>query len=111
MSTQDQTLSSHMPTETGSWAVDLTATTAGFTVGELSGLKTVRGTVPVTGAALDFDASGRLDSVTAELNPAGVQTGNTKRDKDLQGPTFFAADQHPTWVFRGGRAYPFEAGR
>jgi polyisoprenoid-binding protein YceI len=110
MSTQDQYVTNHLPTESGSWVVDLTATTAGFTVAELGGLITVRGTVPVTGAALDFDANGRLNSVTAELDPAGVQTGNAKRDKDLQGPTFFAAEQHPTWVFRGGRAYPFEGG-
>ena len=110
MSTQDQFVSNQTSTETGSWAVDLTTTTAAFTVAELGGLKTVRGTVPVIGAALDFDANGRLNSVTAELDPTGVQTGNSKRDKDLQGPTFFAAEQHPTWVFRGGRAYPFEGG-
>lgn len=110
MSTQDQFVSNQTSTETGSWAVDLTTTTAAFTVAELGGLKTVRGTVPVIGAALDFDANGRLNSVAAELDPAGVQTGNPKRDKDLQGPTFFAAAQHPTWVFRGGRAYPFAGG-
>lgn len=110
MSTKDQSVSSQLPTATGSWAVDLTATTATFTVAELGGVITVHGTVPVTGAALDFDGNGQLNSVTAELDPTGVRTGNPKRDKDLQGPTFFAAEQHPTWVFRGGRAYTFEGG-
>ena len=110
MSTQNQSVSSQHSTETGSWAVDLTATTASFAVAELGGLMTVRGTVPVTSAALGFDATGLLSWVTAELDPTGVQTGNPKRDKDLQGPTFFAAEQHPTWAFRGGRAYPFEGG-
>jgi polyisoprenoid-binding protein YceI len=108
--TRDQSVSSQQSTETGSWGVDLTATTAAFTVAELGGLMTVRGSVPVTSAALGFDATGLLSWVTAELDPTGVQTGNPKRDKDLQGPKFFAADQHPTWVFRGGRAYPFEGG-
>jgi polyisoprenoid-binding protein YceI len=110
MSTQDRSVSSQHPTATGSWTVDLTRTTASFTVAELGGLITVHGTVPVTSAALGFDESGRLGWVSAELEPAGVRTGNPKRDKDLQGPTFFATDQHPIWLFRGGRAYPFEGG-
>lgn len=109
MGTQDQSVSYQTPTESGSWAVDLTRTTASFAVGEF-GLRTVRGTVPVTAAALEFEASGRLIRVSAELDPAGVRTGNPKRDRDLQGPTFFATEQHPRWTFRGGPADPFEGG-
>lgn len=94
---------------TGTWVVDTARTTAGFEVSEL-GLRTVRGTVPVTAAVIEFDAAGGLCWVSAELDPARVMTGNPKRDRDLQGARFFATTSHPRWTFQGGPAVPVDGG-
>ena len=93
----------------GAWVIDIARTTAAFEVSEL-GLRTVRGTVPVTEAGAEFDASGALRWVSAELDPARVSTGNPKRDSDLQGARFFATESHPRWTFRGRAAVPVDGG-
>jgi polyisoprenoid-binding protein YceI len=82
------------------WTIDLTQTTASFAVREF-GLHTVVGTVPVTAVELATDTAGRVTGVHAELDPAGVDTGNPRRDADLRSGKFFAVDETPRWRFAG----------
>lgn len=55
------------------------------------GLHTVRGSFPVVDGIVEVDGSGRPVSVRATLDARGA-TGNPRRDRDLAGPRFLAAD-------------------
>ncbi len=72
---------------------------ADFTVQQLGGLVTVRGTVPVADAQVVVDDNGRPVSVHASLEPGLLSTGNTQRDKDLRSRRFLDTSAWPTWTF------------
>jgi polyisoprenoid-binding protein YceI len=91
-------LDREQPLASGQWSVVPAASTAGFAVREL-GLHTVGGSFPVVDGTVEVDGSGRPVSVRATLDARGVATGNPKRDRDLAGPRFLAADEWPTLSF------------
>ena len=70
----------------GRWAV--TACTATFRARDLLG-RPVVGTLPLLSGEVEVDRHGVPARVSAELDLTGVDTGNARRDKDLQGPRFF----------------------
>jgi polyisoprenoid-binding protein YceI len=72
---------------------------ADFTVQQLGGLVTVRGTVPVADARVVVDDTGRPVSVHASLEPGLLSTGNARRDKDLRSRRFLDTSAWPTWTF------------
>jgi polyisoprenoid-binding protein YceI len=73
--------------------VDPAVTSARFTARSLS--RAVPGTIPVRSAGIEVDEAGRPVSVTAELDLAGIDTGNPRRDKDLRSKRFFDTDRTP----------------
>ncbi|HKD98944.1 MAG TPA: YceI family protein [Micromonosporaceae bacterium] len=79
--------------DTGTWTVDTTQTTASFTARGLTGA--VRGTIPVTAATIEVGNAGRPARLRATLDPAAIDTGNARRDKDLRSGRFLKVDDHP----------------
>jgi polyisoprenoid-binding protein YceI len=74
------------------------------------GLKTVRGTVPLHEAWVDVDEHGRPMAVHAELDLAGLDTGNTRRDRDLRKPHLLSTEKFRTVTFTGRAGEPDEDG-
>ncbi|MBA2554112.1 MAG: YceI family protein [Geodermatophilaceae bacterium] len=92
----------------GTWT--LTApTTAGFSVGSL-GVRKVAGTIPVITAQVDVAEDGSVHSVAAVLSIDRIDTGHTKRDKDLRRRGLLDLDTHPTLTFSSAQVTPGEAG-
>jgi polyisoprenoid-binding protein YceI len=82
----------------GTWTVDVTSTTAAFHAVGLGGVK-VRGTIPVDAGRVEVGGSGSPLTVDAVLDPAGVDTGNARRDRDLRSKRFLKADTNPVMRF------------
>jgi polyisoprenoid-binding protein YceI len=57
---------------------------ATFSVGNLG--KRVAGTIPVTSAEVDVAEDGTVRGASAELDIAAIDTGHTRRDRDLRKP-------------------------
>lgn len=87
---------------TGLWAVVPSRTTATFEARGIGGQR-VTGTLPVVSGHVDVDADGIPSAVHAELDLAGVRTGNARRDKDLGKPDLLGTG---VLVFEGGPAAP-----
>lgn len=81
------------------YRADTTTASATFTVKEKFGLLTTRGRIPVVEADITIDPDG-LPRGTARLDVSRIDTGNTRRDKDLRGRRFFDTVNHPTLAFR-----------
>ena len=78
----------------GLWLLDATASTASFTAHEL-GLITVRGTFPLVEGWVDVDEHGVPVAAAGSLDPAGVQSGNARRDADLRSKRFLDVEAWP----------------
>jgi polyisoprenoid-binding protein YceI len=78
----------------GTWTVDLAHTRAAFAARHLFG-STVHGTIAVTAGTVEVGADGRPVRLHATLDPASIDTGNARRDADLRGRRFLAADAYP----------------
>jgi polyisoprenoid-binding protein YceI len=83
---------------TGEWIADPAACTVTFAVQNFR-LRTITGQIPLTSAGVIVGPSGQPVSVRAELDARGIDTGNRRRDRDLRGPRFLAADQWPAITF------------
>lgn len=84
-------------TASGRWLADPARTEVSFDARGLFG-KMAHGIFPLVSARVDVH-EGTLE-VTAVLDAAGLDTSNTRRDKDLRGKRFFAVAEHPTLTFR-----------
>lgn len=82
----------------GTWTIDESHTTVGFTARHLMITK-VRGRFgKVSGAAVI--AANPLDStVSAVIDMTSIDTGDTGRDEHLRSPDFFDVGNHPTMTF------------
>ncbi|MGN6606365.1 MAG: YceI family protein [Jatrophihabitans sp.] len=94
---------------TGRWTAASTLTSATFTVRHALGLARVQGCVPVVDASVDVDASGRPAAVSATLDLTRIDTGNRRRDADLQQPRLLDTASAPTLTF-AGRVVTTDAG-
>jgi polyisoprenoid-binding protein YceI len=84
----------------GRWQIVSSLSCAGLAVRNF-GVKTVQGRIPVLDAWVDVDASGRPTAVHATLDLAGIDTGNTRRDRDLRAPRLLDTAKYPTVTFDG----------
>ncbi|GAA1541378.1 hypothetical protein GCM10009827_071050 [Dactylosporangium maewongense] len=95
-------------TMTGTWTV-ATPLRAGFAARNF-GFRTVHGTIAVTGGTVEFDAGGRPVRLEGTLDPASIDTGNPRRDKDLRGRRFLDVAHHPRMELTAGHIEPAGAG-
>jgi polyisoprenoid-binding protein YceI len=94
------TLSPARPLATGRWRAVPGCTSATFTVRNF-GLRHVTGSVPVAEAWVEVDAAGVPRHVRATLDLRAVDTGNARRDADLQKPHLLDTAHCPTLTFAG----------
>ena len=92
----------------GTWTVDAD-TRAGFAVRNF-GLNTVRGTIAVTAGTVEIGPDGGPVRLSGTLDPASVDTGNRRRDKDLRGRPFLDVARHPVLEVVADRVEPDGAG-
>ncbi len=82
----------------GTYTIDPTHSQASFTVRH-AGISKVRGTIAITDGNLTVADDVEASTVTAELDAASVNTGDTSRDAHLRSADFWDADTKPTWTF------------
>ena len=90
---------------TGRWQLVSSLSSASFTVRNFGALR-VTGHVPITAAWVDIDDLGRPGRVHAELDLAGVDTGNVRRDRDLRTPRLLDTERFPGMTFTGAGQAP-----
>ncbi len=88
------TLQVHRRPAAGTWVADLAATTASFTARNF-GIRSVLGSVAVTGGQVTVDGTGRPVDVRGAADLTTVATGSARRDADLAGRRFFDVEHHP----------------
>ncbi|WP_210441263.1 YceI family protein [Nocardioides xinjiangensis] len=88
---------------TGRWACLLPLTEARFAVHNF-GVGTVRGRIPVREASFEVDAAGEPVRLHAALDLTGIDTGNSRRDRDLRSPRLLDTERYPALAFDGGPA-------
>ena len=78
----------------GTWTVDLAHTRAAFTARHFFG-QPVPGTIAVTDGLVEVGTDGQPRLFRAMLQAASIDTGHPRRDADLRGKRFLAADRYP----------------
>jgi polyisoprenoid-binding protein YceI len=80
-------------------AIDPVRSTAEFSVPHIW-VERVKGTVPILEGSVILAAGSLIPtSVTAELDPTRIATGEPDRDRSLESPDFFDATKFPRWTF------------
>lgn len=82
----------------GTWALDASHSTVGFTVRHMMVSK-VRGRFSDFTADIKTAEDPQASSVTATVQMASIETGDANRDGHLRTNDFFAVDEHPTMTF------------
>lgn len=82
---------------TGTWAIDPTHSSIGFTVRHLMVSK-VRGSFETFSGAIVVAEDG-TPSVTAEIAVDSLNTGNAQRDEHVKSADFFDVEKYPTATF------------
>jgi polyisoprenoid-binding protein YceI len=80
------------------WQVDTIASTAHFSVRNF-GVKRVRGQVALVDGEAVLGPDGGVLSLRGQVEAAGIDTGNARRDTDLRGAKLLSVATAPTWTF------------
>ncbi len=90
-------------------AIDPVHSKAAFSVQHIF-VERVTGTVPITGGSVVFQADSAIpESITAELDPAKISSGDRDRDASLVSSDFFNVKAFPTWTFASTKITPVSA--
>jgi len=89
----------------GDWIADPAACSLTFAVQNFR-LRTVTGLIPLIGATVHVGPGGYPASIRAELDAAGIDTGHSRRDRDLRGKRFLAAERWPVITFEADDLRP-----
>jgi len=74
------------------------------------GISHVSGTIPIQSAQISVPEGSNIpSSITAALEPKGVDTHNDQRDNDLRSPHFFDVAQYPAMTFASTKITPVDA--
>ena len=85
--------------ESDAHSIDAVKSKATFTVQHIF-VDRVTGTVPVKGGNVVLPADSVVPaSITAELDPGKISSGDPDRDASLVSPDFFNVKAFPTWTF------------
>lgn len=88
-----------LPLDPGTWTVDTNHSSVAFTIRHL-GVSKVRGTFASFDADVQVGATLDTTSVTATVDVASVDTGNTDRDAHILQPDMLDVTIRPTLTFR-----------
>jgi polyisoprenoid-binding protein YceI len=92
------------------WRLDPSGSSAEFRVPYLWGLTSVKGRFHHLNGWLEVDDDDRW-RMELTVDVAGLDTGNTKRDRHLRSTDFFDAGHHPEMRFRSNRVNDHGDGR
>lgn len=84
--------------ESGTWTIDGSHSTVGFTARHLMITK-VRGRFGAVDGSVTIAEDRLQSSVTATIEMASVETGDAGRDEHLRSGDFFDVENHPTMTF------------
>jgi polyisoprenoid-binding protein YceI len=84
----------------GTYLIDPARSSVRLTGTHTFGLKPVDATVAVRSGTVMVGTRPEQSTVSADLDPASFTTDDPKRDKDVRGKRFLAADTHPAIGFR-----------
>ncbi|WP_328460394.1 YceI family protein [Actinoplanes sp. NBC_00393] len=87
----------------GTYRIDPARSACRFTATHVLGLKPVTGTMAVTGGTVSVAADPERSIASAELDATSFTTDDPRRDRDVRGKRFLAADTHPEIGFRSTR--------
>lgn len=94
---------------TATRAIDPARSRAAFSVRHVF-VERVTGTVPVVDGNVVLAPDSPVPvSITAELDPAKVQSGDGDRDAALRSPDFFDVKADPVWTFTSTKVTPSDA--
>ncbi len=86
--------------------IDMSTAKASFAVSHIY-VERATGTVPIiSGVVVLREGSAIPVSVTAQLDPARIKSGDDDRDAALQGPDWFDVKHFPAWTFASTRIVP-----
>jgi polyisoprenoid-binding protein YceI len=92
-----------------SHAIDAAKSKAAFSVPHVF-VERVTGTVPIVGGTVVLAPDSEIPvSLTAELDPSKISSGDHDRDAALTGPDFFDAKADPSWTFTSTKITPVSA--
>lgn len=95
--------------QVGTWAIDPTHTSVGFTVRHL--MSKVRGSFTSFEGTVEVAENPLESTVNVSIDVASVNTHNEQRDGHLRTSDFFAVEQYPTITFTStGISYDGEKG-
>lgn len=94
---------------TGTWNIDPSHSTIGFSVKHMM-IATVRGRFAAFSGALAIDDRGDA-SITGVVQSSSIDTNEPQRDDHLRSPDFFDAANHPEIRFASRRVAPAGDGR
>ena len=83
---------------TGTWAIDPTHTTVGFSARHLMAAK-VRGSFKAFSGSIDISDSPESSSVSVSIDAASIDTGVEDRDNHLRSPDFLDVDNFGSLEF------------
>ena len=89
----------------GDWVADPAACSLTFAAQNFR-VRAVTGRIPLTGATVHVGPDGYPASIRAELDAAGIDTGHSRRDRDLRGKRFLATDRWPVITFEADDIQP-----
>jgi polyisoprenoid-binding protein YceI len=94
-----------LPLVPGHWTLDTNHSSVSFSIRHL-GVSKVRGRFTEFEVALDVGSTLESSSLTATIDLASVDTGNTDRDTHLRSPDLIHVAMRPTMTFRSIRIRP-----
>ncbi|GID92681.1 YceI family protein [Amorphoplanes digitatis] len=95
-------MTTHLETDVlpGTYRIDPHRSTVRFTATHVFGLKPVDGTFAIRAGTLVVAARREQSTASAELDAASFTTDDKRRDADIRGKRFLAADAYPVIGFR-----------
>jgi polyisoprenoid-binding protein YceI len=87
----------------GTYPVDAARSSVRFTATHVFGLKPVDGTMAVRCGTVMVADEPRRSTVSAELDAGSFTTDDERRNRDVRGKNFLAAERYPTIGFRSTR--------
>lgn len=89
------------PPPPGRYTAESGASTISFKTRHMFGLGPVSGRFPVRSAVVDVAEPLTESTVKAEIDAAGLDTGNTSRDRKVRSKAFLNVAHHPAILFEG----------
>lgn len=98
------------PSFASDWKIDSSHSNAGFSIRHMM-ISNVRGEFQKVSGTAEYDGKNvKTLKVTANIDPASIDTANADRDKHLRGTDFFNVEKYPEMKFRSKKVLSAKKG-